>query len=183
MSPRSTPARPNPTTGGEGASAARIHDRMGERAAAHAAAGPEAIDRRLAELVREWDVDRVVAGGAAAVALAGLGLGVAVDRRFLALPALAGGFLLVHVLGGRGPSAALRRRGYRTAAEIGEERTVLKALRGDFHDLFRMSTAADRAEVTRWESEGGSYSGAGAVDAHDQQDQGAVDDALRAARR
>ena len=54
-----------------------------ENIARYAAAGPEAIDRRLEELDREWDIERTLEANAATVALVGLGLGTFVDRRYL----------------------------------------------------------------------------------------------------
>lgn len=171
-----------PTSGGE-RSTRRIRNEMGERVARCAAEGPAAIDSRLAELDLEWDVGRALAAGVATAAMAGSGLAATVGRQFLALPAAAGALLLLHALGVRSPAeAVLRRMGYRTAAEIEEERSVLKALRGDFHDLLRLSTAEDRAEVARWEGEGGIVGGDGAEAAHERADRHAVADALRAAR-
>jgi hypothetical protein len=167
----------------EGGSAGRTRRCMGEGVARYAAAGPAAVERRLAELDQEWDVGRALAARAAAAALGGVALGALVDRRLLALPAAAAGLLLLHAAGVRSlPEAALRLRGYRTAAEIGEERAALKALRGDFHDLLRLTTAEDRADAARWEGEGGGAAGHGAEDAHDRNDRGAVGAALRAAR-
>jgi hypothetical protein len=102
----------------------------------YAAAGPEAIDRRLAELDREWDIERLLEANAASVSLVGLGLGTWVDRRFYLLPALVAGFLLQHALQGWCPPVPLfRRLGFRTASEIEQERYALKSLRGDFRDL------------------------------------------------
>lgn len=168
-------------TSGQEHSTNRIRTRMSERVARLAASGPAAINGRLAELVHEWSIERVIAAGAATVALAGTGLGSALDRRLLALPVAAGALLLLHSLGVPSPVAAgLRRMGYRTAAEIEEERSSLKVLRGDFHDLLRMSTEEDRAEVSRWEDEGGA--GGAGEDAHDRADRHAIDDALRATR-
>lgn len=101
-----------------------------------AAAGPEAIERRLAELDREWDIERTLEANAATVALVGLGLGTFVDRRFYLLPAAVAGFLLQHaVQGWCPPMPVFRRLGVRTASEIDEERYALKALRGDFRGV------------------------------------------------
>jgi len=101
-----------------------------------AAAGPEAIDRRLEELDREWDVERTLEANAATVALVGLGLGTFVDRRFYLLPAAVAGFLFQHaVQGWCPPMPVFRRLGVRTASEIDEERYALKALRGDFRGV------------------------------------------------
>lgn len=101
-----------------------------------AAGGPEAIERRLRELDREWDIERVLEANASIVALVGLGLGAFVDRRLYALPALVCGFLLQHALQGWCPPVPLfRHLGIRTASEIDHERYALKALRGDFRSL------------------------------------------------
>jgi hypothetical protein len=130
----STVARVPAHTPGSANEAIRRQTR--EDLARYAAAGPEAIDRRLAELDREWDIERTLEANAATVALIGLGLGTFVDRRFYMLPAAVAGFLLQHaVQGWCPPMPVFRRLGVRTSSEIDEERYVLKALRGDFRDL------------------------------------------------
>ncbi len=108
-----------------------------ERNVAHyAAAGPWAIDRRLAELDREWDIERILEANAASVSLIGLFLGATVNRKWFALPAVVATFLLQHAVQGWCPPVPLfRRLGVRTAREIDEERYALKALRGDFAGL------------------------------------------------
>src|SRR5690606_2420218 len=84
-----------------------------------AAAGPEGIGRRLRELDREWDVDRVITAEAAVTGLTGLALGTAVDRRFLGIPAFVGGMLVAYALRGRYPLLpVLRGAGIRTPREI-----------------------------------------------------------------
>lgn len=65
----------------------------------YARIGGAAIDRRLEELDREWDVERLLETNAASLALLGVGLGAFVDRRFFLLPALVTGFLLQHASG------------------------------------------------------------------------------------
>jgi hypothetical protein len=95
--------------------------------------GPAAIERRLKELDEEWDIERTLEANAASATLLGVGLAAFVDRRLLILPALVGGFLLQHALQGWCPPVPLfRRLGFRTEAEIDQERYALKALRGDF---------------------------------------------------
>ncbi len=95
--------------------------------------GRQAIDERLAELDREWDIERALQTNAASFVLVGSALGALVDRRFFVLPAIVGGFLLQHGLSGWCPPLPLfRRMGLRTIAEIDQERYALKALRGDF---------------------------------------------------
>jgi hypothetical protein len=93
---------------------------------------PGEIGRRLEELDREWDVERVVTANAAALALGGVLLGAFVDRRWLALPAAVAALLLQQTIQGwRPPLPLLRRLGVRTAAEVDRERHGLKALRSD----------------------------------------------------
>jgi hypothetical protein len=108
---------------------------------------PGRIDARLAELDAEWDTERVLETNAAALALAGTLLGALVDRRILALPAVVAGFLLQHALQGWCPPLpVIRRAGVRTAREIEAERTILKAIRGDFQELASLRDEIIRAE-------------------------------------
>jgi hypothetical protein len=91
------------------------------------------LDARIAELKREWDIERTLEANAGAMALLGLGLGFFVDRRFLLLPAAVAAFLVQHALSGWCPPLPLfRRLGIRTSAEIHEEILALRILRGDF---------------------------------------------------
>ena len=109
---------------------------------------PEEIDARLAELDREWDIERVLEANAAGIALGGMLLGLARHRGFLALPLVVAGFLLQHALQGScAPVRLLRRRGVRTAVEIASERAALKSLRGDFAAVERMPNAPERANA------------------------------------
>jgi hypothetical protein len=109
---------------------------------------PARIDARLAELDAEWDTERVLEANAATLMLAGTLVGAYGDRRFLALPAVVAAFLLQHALQGWCPPLPLiRRAGVRTAREIEAERTVLKAIRGDYEDLARLRDEIIRAEA------------------------------------
>ena len=104
-------------------------DRRLEYYAAH----PREIQGRLAELHREWDIERALEANAAVAALAGVGLAAFVDRRFMLLPAAVAGFLLQHALQGWCPPVpVMRRLGIRTAAEICEERCGLRRLHDDY---------------------------------------------------
>jgi hypothetical protein len=119
-----------------------------ENVARCAAAGARAIDCRLEQLDREWDIERLLEANAATIALAGLALGATVDRKFFILPGIVGTFLLQHALQGWCPPVPLfRRLGVRTAGEISEERYALKALRGDFRNL------PERSQITRESAE------------------------------
>ncbi len=107
-----------------------------ERVAHCAAAGREAIDRRLAELDQEWDVERTLEANAATASLIGLTLGATVDKKWFIFPAAVAGFLLQHaVQGWCPPLPVFRRLGFRTQPEIDYERYALKWLRGDFRNL------------------------------------------------
>jgi hypothetical protein len=100
------------------------------------AAGPGGIEKRLAELDREWDIERALEANAASISLAGFALGAFVNRGFLVLPAVVAGFLLQHALQGWCPPVpVMRRLGMRTQTEIEQERYALKLLRGDFKEV------------------------------------------------
>ena len=97
------------------------------------AAHPDAIERRLRELDREWDIERTLEANASTLAFTGVVLGATLDKRWLALPAVVTAFLFQHaVQGWCPPLPILRRLGFRTSREIETERYALKALRGDF---------------------------------------------------
>ena len=89
--------------------------------------GRRAIEQRLSELDREWDIERLLETNAATAVVVGSILGATVDRRFFALPAIVGVFLLQHAVQGWCPPLPLfRRLGVRTASEIDRERDALK---------------------------------------------------------
>jgi len=126
-------------------------ERTAERAARRlrrAARRPDHIDRRLARLDTEWDVERTLELVAGSVGLAGVLLGSFVNKRFFAFTAVASGFLVQHaLLGWCPPSLVLQQLGVRTADEIARERYALKAMRGDFRGAGagRWSARAERA--------------------------------------
>ncbi len=114
----------------------KIRRQIQDNIALYAAAGPAAIERRLGELDREWDIERTLETNAAAVSLLGTVLGASMDRRWFVLPGVVAGFLLQHALEGWCPPLPLfRRLGVRTRSEIDSERYALNALRGDFRDV------------------------------------------------
>src|SRR5438045_1111766 len=113
-----------------------IQRQTDENIARYAKSGPRAIDRRLAELDREWDIERLLEANAAGVSLLGLALGATVSRKWFLFPAVVAGFLLQHAVQGWCPPLPIfRRLGFRTQSEIDQERYALKALRGDFRSL------------------------------------------------
>lgn len=96
----------------------------------------ERAEARLAELDREWDVERAIELNASALMLGGLVLSLTVDRKWIVLPLAVSGFLMQHaVQGWCPPIPVLRWLGVRTAREIERERYALKALRGDFRQI------------------------------------------------
>ena len=120
----------------------QIQDAIRDRVR-HFAAHPSAIPRRLRELENEWDIERAIEANASALAFTGIVLGTTRDSRWLVLPALVTAFLFQHAVQGWCPPVPiLRRMGFRTAHEIEQERTALKALRGDFN---RVTGEQDKA--------------------------------------
>jgi hypothetical protein len=111
----------------------RIRRETDARVARLADEGPEAVERRLEELDQEWDIERALETLAPSLTLTGLFLAATVSKKFLIFPAVIQTFFLQHALQGWCPPVPiLRRLGFRTSTEIEEERTALKALRGDF---------------------------------------------------
>jgi hypothetical protein len=125
---------------------ARIDAKTEADVRAYAARSLPTITARIAELDREWDVERVLETNAAALALTGLGLGITRDRRWLLMPGIVLPFLLQHALQGWCPPIeVIRRLGVRTRREIDGERVALKALRGDFDLVGSGSAPQERA--------------------------------------
>ena len=104
----------------------------------HIRGGRDAISRRIAELDREWDIDRVLMANFAVAG--GIAYGVGVHRYtnrpllskrrtgFLYFFAAQLGFLLMHAgIGWCPPSVLWRRLGVRTKTEIEIERSLLQA--------------------------------------------------------
>ena len=96
----------------------------------------EAINRRIAELDREWSMERRLITNASTLGLAGAVLGLTVNRKFFMLTAAVMGFLFQHAVKGWCPPVpVMRRLGVRTRGEIDREKYALKALRGDFEGV------------------------------------------------
>ncbi len=109
----------------------------------YARADREIIGRRLEELDREWDMERMLETNAASITLAGLVFGKLFNRAWYLLPVVVAGFLLQHAVQGWCPPVTVfRRLGVRTRKEIERERYALKLLRGDF-DAFHSGEKPD----------------------------------------
>jgi hypothetical protein len=90
------------------------------------------IRRRIYQLEREWDIERVLETMAPSLSLAGIALGLTVKKRWFLLPTAVLSFLLMHAIQGWCPPVpVLRRLGVRTRQEIERERYALKALIGE----------------------------------------------------
>src|SRR5205807_1524985 len=98
----------------------------------YAQRGLSAIDFRLRQLDREWDVERALEANAASAVILGTLMGTFASKRWFLLNALVGGFLLQHALDGWCPPLPVYRSlGFRTAREIEDERTGLLRARMD----------------------------------------------------
>jgi hypothetical protein len=120
----------------------RIDATMQATVTARVQQGPKAIERRLAELDREWDIDRALMVAFSAVGGAVFLKGI---RRYadaspfgerpkglLYLFGTQLGFLALHgVVGWCPPASVLRRLGFRTAREIESERRQLERALAD----------------------------------------------------
>ena len=101
----------------------------------------KAVLERIAELEREWDIERVLETNASALALAGVVLSMFSGRKWLLLSGSVLGFLLQHaVQGWCPPIPGLRKLGVRTQNEIDREKFALKAMVGEF-DLKQLKAA------------------------------------------
>jgi hypothetical protein len=93
---------------------------------------PAAVqDAHMEKLEKEWDIERVLELNAALLSFGGvLFSGLRKRRRWLFLPGVVTSFLVQHALQGWCPPIPLLRRlGFRTRAEIDQEKYTLKALR------------------------------------------------------
>lgn len=104
------------------------------------------ITARIADLEREWDLERVLETAAAGLSLTGVLLGITKGRRWLVLPAGVLASLLQHSLTRKSlPVQLLRAAGVRTRREIESEKYALRILRGDFDKLTEVSEETHRA--------------------------------------
>jgi hypothetical protein len=127
-----------------------------ERIAKIAADGPQALEARLAEVNREWTTGRLVKATTGMMLLVGLALTAFHDPWWLALMILAALILIQYWFLPRSWLADLYSlAGFRSGAEIEDERLALRVLRGDFKDLPTLAEIEDRDAVCRLEGEGG----------------------------
>ena len=114
----------------------QIDDLIANTIYAYRGASTGELTDRIEELDREWDIERWLETNASSLALGGVALSLAHDRRWLFLTGGVLGFLLLHgVQGWCPPVPVMRRLGVRTRGEIDREKFALKFLRGDFDDV------------------------------------------------
>lgn len=110
----------------------------------HAGQSRRKLSRRIADLEREWDVERTLETNASTLALTGAILGSTVNKAWFWLTGTVLGFLTQHAVSGWCPPLPiLRRLGIRTQSEIDQEKFALKAVRGDFQ-----TGSGERSELT-----------------------------------
>lgn len=118
--------------------------------------GPEAIEKRLGELDREWTIGRLVKVITSVGIFVGLGLAWYVNVAWLALPILLGLLLLQYAFSRHSLLTYLfRPLGFRLGMEVEHERIALKALRGDFRHLPTIYDKHDQEALARMAGEGG----------------------------
>lgn len=111
----------------------RIDQRIEENVRLYSDKRPEEIARRIWELEREWDIERILQTMAASFSLTGIALSLTVDRRWILVPGLVLSFLMLHAFQGWCPPVpVLRRLGVRTQEEIDRELYALKGLIRNF---------------------------------------------------
>lgn len=128
--------------------------------------GPTAIEERLRELDREWTSGRLVKATCGVLMLVSLALTAFVSPWWLILGAATGVVLLPYLFQSRGWLAhVFTGCGFRSGAQVEDERIALRVLRGDFRDLPTLRHIEDRDALSRMEDEGGI-----AVDDEDRED-------------
>ena len=127
-----------------------------KRLARLADAGSHAITDRLCQLDREWSAGRMTKATIGLLIVVGLGLTGLAGPWWLALPA-AGGLFLLQYLFSRTSwlGATFQEMGFRSGAEIDQEKFALRALRGDFKHLPTVHETESKDDIARLEGEGG----------------------------
>ena len=127
-----------------------------KRLAGIADAGPQAITDRLAQLEREWSAGRMTKATIGVLIVVGLGLTALAGPWWLVLPAISGFFLLQYVFSRQSwLGATFREMGFRSGADIDQEKFALRALRGDFKHLPTVHEIESKDDIARLEGEGG----------------------------
>lgn len=104
--------------------------------------GSAAIESRINELDKKWDIERTLELNAGLIGLAGAILALTVNKKWAILPAVVTTFLVQHAIQGWCPPLPLfRMMGIKSRPELDREKYALKALRNDFKDLHNEAQA------------------------------------------
>lgn len=118
----------------------QFEERLRDNLTPYLNADRAAIDRRLAELDKEWNIERFIETEAPLMIGLGIALGLTRGRKWFGLSAMAASMVILHGTQGWYPLLPIFRRiGVRTQNEIEEERNALRVLRGD-HKAYRATT-------------------------------------------
>lgn len=102
------------------------------------------ITERIAELEREWSIERWLELNASSLAFIGVVLAWLINIYWLILPGVVLPFLAIHALQGWCPPLPIMRRmSIRTRREIDWEKFSLKIRRGDFTDISPSSSVEE----------------------------------------
>ena len=92
----------------------KVNERIDEQTIEHlcnyVGLSNEMISRRIAELDREWDIERWLEANASSIAFAGVLMGIVGKRKWLMVPAVVLPFLFLHATQGWSPPVPLLRR-------------------------------------------------------------------------
>jgi hypothetical protein len=134
----------------------RDQEKLEQRLACLADAGLPAINDRLAQLECEWSSGRMTKATVGVLIVAGLLLTVTVNAWWLILPAVGGVFLLQYLfMRTSWLGATFREMGFRSGADIDQEKFALRTLRGDFRHLPTVIETENKEDISRLEGEGG----------------------------
>ena len=114
----------------------------------YAAMSKEDIGRRIEELEKEWDMERLLETNASALTVGAMAAFAATrSRKWLFVPGVVMSFFFQHAVQGWCPPVPVfRRAGVRTRQEIEREKYALKVLRGDFDAAGSDANETERAE-------------------------------------
>lgn len=108
----------------------RIEQEVEDAVRVYSGADPDVIARRIDKVEQEWDVDRALMLNLSVIALPFAVAGFFSDRRFLAMPLIQLGFLMVHAtVGWCPPLPVFRHLGFRSRHEIEAELSALRGLK------------------------------------------------------
>lgn len=126
------------------------------RLACLADAGSPAITDRLHQLDREWSAGRMTKATIGVLVVTGLALAAVAGPWWLILPGI-GGFFLLQYLFSRTSwlGATFQEMGFRSGADIDQEKFALRVLRGDFKSLPTVHELESKDDISRLEGEGG----------------------------